>query len=825
MPVMGVKDGCIISRRGEVTLAWEISGPVLTSVDEPGYDDMHSSLAMAARMLPPWTMIHIQDVFRNEEYQPHPAEGFLARAYEEHFKGRKYLVHRQFIFLTMTSRASALKPASSSAVYGIRMSMKLPSQSEISLFVGKAAEFITAITSSGRLHARRLTQEELEGTADSPGLIHEYLMLGDRGPLLSDMQLSPSSVRVYDKEVWGFSISEGEEMPSNISTVSRMEGYCTPASEVFSSYGASLGVLLDCEHIFNLMILIPAQTFVLSELEGKRKRMRSMSNDNANRMDADEIFRYAEKVHKDSLMTVYMHADVHVWGKPEEYDDIRTKVSSALSLMGITATQNLDDLPVTWFSGIPGAACELGVKNLMKQELNASLCLRAPETYQSGLDGGLFTLSDRFRHIPLRLDFQKAARDAGLIDNYNAFVLGPSGSGKSFFMNHFLHCCYEAGEEIFVIDVGDSYEGTAELIRNESGGRDGLYYSWDMDHPVSFNPFIGFREWLDEGDRLRQDHSGVSFFLSFLQTVWEPRGGWRSEMVTVLMKIVRDFVMNRLALKKDDSFPIFNDFYDFITDEVQNDIMSGSYECGSVVVDSRRFDIEGFMLALAPYKGDGVYSFLLNDPDPKDLFSNRFTVFEVERLSNMDKIFYSVCILCIMNAFDLKMRHSRNFKIMVIEEAWKAIDNESMAPYLKNLWKVARKYSTSAVVVTQQISDIVSSEIIKDSILKNSDVKILLDQSSEINSFGELSELLGFGGMEKSLVLSMNRNKDSRYHYREVFVKTLAGAEVYATEVSPEQVIAFNSDKVEKKILHDRAQKCGSLSRAIQEIAESKRKK
>lgn len=818
MPLHTVRNGIIFSRRGEITLGWELDMPAAYSLAAEEYDDIIQTFSASMRILPHWTMLHRQDMYLYERYMGNLDGRFLHDSYEQHFHGRKYLTHRQYLWLTMSDKSSALKPNASSSAFGIRLSAKLPSRDQVMLFVSKCEEFVGALTASGRIRARRLSQDDILGTSSKAGIIQRYLMLGDTGPIMSDILISGESVRVRDRHLQAFVISEAEDLPGQMSSKVRSEPLCGPSSEMFLSFGAPVGVSLDCEHVVNQYILVPPQNHVLTELEKKRKRMVSMGSNAENRVNAEDIGDFIEAVHRDSLMMVYAHMNVLAWSSEDRLMDIRGKVSSALTMMGVNAVQDLYDTPVLYLSGVPGAACELGDDNLMIMELGSSLCLGTYETYERNLPGGIFKICDRMRNVPLVIDVQKTARDRGFIDNYNMFVLGPSGTGKSYFTNFYLRSCYDAGEHIFIIDVGDSYEGLCGIINEESGGTDGLYHSWDMDHPFSFNPFIGFEQWLDENDVIRQDCNGVSFFMSFLQTLWSPDAGWTSDRLPVLRQMVCDFVVYWRT--KMDGRPIFDDFCIFLRDVIAPEVTAGTYECGGIGVNTKRFDIVSMMLALQPYSAKGSFGFLLNDRDPKDLFSSRFTVFEVDKLSQVeDQKFYSLCILCIMNAFDEKMRSLPTFKVMVIEEAWKAIANETMAPYLKGLWKTSRKFQTSAMVVTQQISDIASSEVIKDAIIKNSDVKVLLDQSSNQNSFDELSSLLGLSEKERNIILSMNRANNPDYRYREVFIKMNSRCGVYATETSLQEGLAFESDKVRKAPVYRLAKEYGSLIDAVDTVA------
>ena len=98
----------------------------------------------------------------------------------------------------------------------------------------------------------------------------------------------------------------------------------------------------------------------------------------------------------------------------------------------------------------------------------------------------------------------------------------------------------------------------------------------------------------------------------------------------------------------------------------------------------------------------------------------------------------------------------------------KAIAREGMADYIKFLYKTVRKYFGEAVVVTQELDDIVSSPIIKDTIVNNADCKILLDQRKYINKFDSVQSLLGLTDKEKGQILSINQANDPARKYKEV---------------------------------------------------------
>lgn len=814
-PLMSICDGFIISKRGDITLGWEVTLPGLFSLTEKEHDDHISSFASAVGLLDPWMMVHRQDIFLHQEYERSDAEGFLSESFERHFDGRTHLIHRQFLFLTITSKESACKGISSSGLFGIKTPSGEALKSSASRLQSKAEEFASVLCGKGYVHLERLSDHTLLG------IIGTHMRLGGRQTaMLSDFEMFPDRVSNADRSMWAFSISNSSSLPSLLEPSRKVDSLSGPAAQLHSSFGSAIGPLMDCEHTINSYILTLPQGETLAEMDARRRRMVSMSRNAENKNNAEQLEAYIDQVHKEKLITVKTHTNILVWDSHDNLQQVKGRVSAALAGIGISCVQDIYDTPVLWYASFPGAACEIGSENLMLMELGSALCLGINESYEKGLSGGLLKLCDRTRNIPLEVDIQKKAHEAGLIDNYNAFILGGSGTGKSFFTNFFVRSCYDAGETVFIIDVGDSYEGLCSVIREESVGKDGIYHTWDMNNPMSFDAFLGFEQWTDLSGTLRQDSDGLNFLLSFLQTLWSPLGGWSADTSNILKQMIRDF---RIAWNKAQR-PVFDDLRNFLIEIIMPKMESDEgYLCGEIRVDSSRFDISGFVLAMGDYASGGAFGFLLNDRNPKDLFSSRFTVFEVEKLASVnDSKFYSLCILCIMNSFNAKMRSQEGMKVMVIEEAWKAIANETMAPFLTGLWKTARKYSTSAVVVTQQITDIMSSSVINDTILQNSSVRILLDQSNNLNNFDQIKTLLGLSDHQKAMVLSMNRSNNPRYRYREVFI-ALGDRRcgVYATEVSPQEAVAYESSKEKKKPFLELQQKIGTIA-AIRELTQEK---
>ncbi len=238
-------------------------------------------------------------------------------------------------------------------------------------------------------------------------------------------------------------------------------------------------------------------------------------------------------------------------------------------------------------------------------------------------------------------------------------------------------------------------------------------------------------------------------------------------------------------------------------------------------VKEKDFDVENFLYVLRPYYKGGEFDYLLNATENLDLLKERFIVFELDNIKD-HPILFPVVTIIIMEVFISKMRKLKGVrKMILIEEAWKAIAKEGMAEYIKYLFKTVRKFYGEAVVVTQEVEDIISSPIVKQAIINNSDCKILLDQSKYQNKFDQIQELLGLTEKEKALVLSINKSNDPARKYKEVFI-SLGGilSKVYATEVSLEEYLAYTTEESEKVKVHEYARKWGGdMRKGIAELA------
>lgn len=360
---------------------------------------------------------------------------------------------------------------------------------------------------------------------------------------------------------------------------------------------------------------------------------------------------------------------------------------------------------------------------------------------------------------------------------------------------------YEQGTHVVLVDVGHSYKGLCDMVG-------GYYFTYSETDPIRFNPFF-----IGKGDSL--DIEKKESIKTLLLALWkkDDESFMRSEYVALSNALQGYFDL----LEKDKSiFPCFNTFYEYLQTDFLEVLKKDK-------VKEKDFDVDNFLFVLRPFYKGGEYDFLLNATQNLDLLQQRFIVFELDNIK--DSILFPVVTLIIMEIFISKMRKLKGIrKMILIEEAWKAIAREGMAEYIKYLFKTVRKFFGEAIVVTQEVEDIISSPIVKQAIINNSDCKILLDQSKYQNKFDQIQELLGLSDKEKSLVLSVNKANDPKRKYKEVFI-SLGGvySKVYRTEVSMEEYLAYTTEETEKVKVMQYAKRYGSIQKGIAVLASELR--
>ena len=818
LPLLAVEHGCIISKDADITVAFEVGLPELFTVTSQEYESMHAAWCKAIKVLPHFSVVHKQDWFMAENYKPELQKddlSFLDRSFERHFNERPYLAHKCYLFLTKTTKERMRQQSNFSTLCRGRITPKELNHEMVVKFMESVEQFERIINDTGYIKLRRLSDDEIIGTETTSGIIERYMSLsmGDVN-CLDDIDLSAKEMRIGDKMLCLHTLSDTDDLPGKVRTDNRYERLSTDRSDCRLSFAFPVGLLLPCNHIYNQYVLIDDHDENLARFEKTARNMNSLSKySRSNAINKEWIDRYLNEAHSYSLTSVRCHCNIMAWSDDaEELRRIKNDVGGQLATMGCMPRHNTIDCPTLFWAAMPGNEADFPAEESFYTFIEPAVCFFTAETnYRSSLSPFGIKMVDRLTGKPVHLDISDEPMKRGITTNRNKFILGPSGSGKSFFTNHLVRQYYEQGTHVLLIDTGNSYEGLCNLIHNRTHGEDGIYYTYTEEKPISFNPFF-----TDDGVFDVEKKDSIK---TLLLTLWKSEDDRISKTESGELGSALSMFLDKMKTDRN-IVPCFNSFYEFMRDDYRAEMANRL-----IPIYKQDFDIDNFLTTLRQYYHGGRFDFLLNSKENIDLLNKRFVVFEIDAVKDNKELFPIVTII-IMEAFINKMRRLKGVrKMLICEEAWKALSTANMAEYMRYMFKTVRKYFGEAVVVTQEVDDIISSPIVKETIINNSDCKILLDQRKYMNRFDQIQELLGLTDKEKAQILSINMANNPNRLYKEVWIG-LGGTQsaVYATEVSPEEYLCYTTEETEKiHVLNRAAQLGGDIEMAIRQLASERR--
>ena len=819
-PLLRVENNCIISKFADITAAYRVLLPELFTLTGEEYEALHGAWLKALKVLPDYTVVHKQDFFIEERYMA-PEEGsersFLARSYERHFNERPYLRHTCYLFVTKTTPERMRQTSASSVLCrGFIVPREMRDTDAVTRFLEAAEQMERILNDSGLVRVERLSEAEIVGTADDAGLLARYFALSDeRSPVVNeDIRLDPGVMRIGDKYLSMHTLSDLDMLPQSVATDFRYERLSTDRSDCRLSFAAPVGLLLSCNHVYNQVIFLDDHDETLKRLEASARNMNSLAAySRANAINREWVEMYLNEAHSQGLRSVRCHCNVMAWAESEsELKRIRNDVGSQLALMGCTPRHNTVDVPVLFWAAIPGNEADFPAEESFYTFLDQALCLFNEETnYRSSLSPFGIKMSDRLSGVPIHLDISDLPMKRGVITNRNKFILGPSGSGKSYLTNHLVRQYWEQGSHILLVDTGNSYQGLCSLIHAKTKGRDGVYFTYTEEAPIAFNPF-----YVEDGVYDVEKRESLK---TLLLTLWKRESEEPTRSEEVALSNAVNLYLSKLRADRS-IVPSFDTFYEFVETDYRRLLEQKR-------VREKDFDLENFLNVLEPYYKGGEYDYLLNSDKQLDLLDKRFIVFELDNISS-NRTLLPVVTLIIMETFISKMRRLKGVrKMILIEECWKALTSANMSAYIRYLFKTVRKYFGEAVVVTQEVDDIISSPIVKESIINNADCKILLDQRKYLSKFDGIQRLLGLTDKERAQILSINLSNDPKRLYKEVWIG-LGGVQsaVYATETSAAEYLCYTTEESEKMQVMELAGKLGGdIEAAIRQLARERETK
>ena len=872
--------GIIYTKKGDYSAVLEMENPIKKySADTDSYYDFTTLMASVIQVLGEGYALHKQDVFVRKNFdmsrvaakkKKGSKKAFLSEAYFRFFNGREYTEATTYLVITQKGKKGGIHTYDNS----------------------KWRDFLVKIQKvfdrlkSGEVNCRFLTAAECKEYADR----FFAFDFKNKNISMTDFKVDSEKIGMGNKQIKVYSLLDVDSigLPGNIRPYTDV----SVNNAVISQY-----LLADIDHVpgvdsivYNQVIFLPNQKREMMKLDKKKNRHASIPNPN-NQIAVEDINAVQNELARNGKILVYAHYNLIVQTSSDyDFQKVTNSLENIFARYNIHISKRAYNQLELFVASFPGNCFRLNQDYDQFLTLSeAALCLMYKERQAVGDDSALKCYYTDRQGLPLAVDTSGKEGKKRYTNNSNFFVLGPSGSGKSFFMNTVMRQYREQDTDIVIIDTGDSYEGLCSYF-------DGTYISYSKEKPISMNPFkvtdAEYNENFGEKKNflkslIFQLFKGAEFptkledavinqtIVEYYEEYFHPFEGFneeeRKEMKTKLLledkkngeydkfeeeleerygdeyeieeleykklsdrdkriseklkaviedkaategekevaqralqRLTPEVIENKYLMRIEHQIDkierqkkklkvtelSFNSYYEFAVERIPQIMKQQNIQ----------FNIHDFATILqAFYKGGENESILNNDIDGS-LFDEKFIVFEIDKVKD-DPVLFPILTLIIMDVFTQKMRIKKGRKCLVIEEAWKAIATPVMADYIKYLYKTARKHWAMVGVVTQEIQDITSSPIVKEAIINNSDVFMLLDQSKFKDKFDDIKATLSLTDIDCKKIFTINRldNHEGRSRFQEVFIKRGQDGEVYGVEEPPECYINYTTEKVEKE--------------------------
>lgn len=805
--------GVLYTKTGEYSAVLKIENPVQKySADIDSYYDFTHLFSALAQTLGEGYALHKQDIFVRKQFakEPEHNQEFLSASYFRYFNGRPYTDSLCYLTITQEAKKSRLFSYDSK----------------------KWRDFLVKIYKVRDLLRDSGVQVKFLNKAEASEYVDRYFAMNfkDRTVSMTNVKADDETVSMGDKRCKVYSLVDVDcaALPSLIRPYTNIEVNNT---EMPVDLVSVVDNIPNAETVvYNQIIFLPSQKRELALLDKKKNRHASIPNP-SNQMAVEDIKQVQDVIARESKLLVYTHFNMVV-GVPADTDlqKCTNHLENAFGRMGIHISKRAYNQLELFVSSFPGNCYSLNEEYDRFLTLSdAAVCLMYKERVQHSEETPIKIYYTDRQGVPVAIDITGKEGKNKLTDNSNFFCLGPSGSGKSFHMNSVVRQLHEQGTDVVMVDTGNSYEGLCEYF----GGK---YISYTEERPITMNPFRINREEMNvektgflknlvlliwkgtQGtvtkteDRLIE-HVITEYYDAYFngfegftpqqredlrkslviddRNSSEKRHESERERAVRIEGIIDEIEGRRKELKVEELS--FNSFYEYSVQRIP-DICEENRITG-IDLSTYRYMMKDFYLG-------GNHEKTLNENMDSSLFDETFVVFEIDSIKD-DPLLFPLVTLIIMDVFLQKMRIKKNRKVLVIEEAWKAIASPLMAEYIKFMYKTARKFWASVGVVTQEIQDIIGSEIVKEAIINNSDVVMLLDQSKFKERFDTIKTILGLTDVDCKKIFTINRleNKEGRSFFREVFIRRGTTSGVYGVEEPRECYMTYTTERAEKEAL------------------------
>ena len=753
--------GILYTKTGEYSAVIKMENPVQKySANIDAYYEYTNLFSSIVLTLGEGYAIHKQDVFCKKKFTDETGNNheYLSDSYFKYFTGREYTDTFTYLVITQECKKSKL------------LSYDSRKWKDFLVKVRKVQDQLK----DANIKANFLNKKEASLYVDR----YFAMNFSDKTVSMTGFMVDDETISMGERRCKMYSLVDVDSinLPSLIRPFANIEVNNTTMPVDLVSAIDSIPEATTV--IYNQIIFIPGQKKELGILDKKKNRHASIPNP-TNQMAVEDIKRVQEVIARESKQLVYTHYNLAVvTDSKTDIQKCTNYIENAFSRLGIHISKRAYNQLELFVNSFPGNCYNMNPDYDRFLTLSdAAACFMYKERIQHSEDSPLKIYYTDRQGVPVAIDISGKEGKEKITDNSNFFCLGPSGSGKSFHMNSVVRQMWEQNTDVVMVDTGNSYEGLCEYV----GGK---YISYTEEHPITMNPFRIKRE--------EYNVEKIGFLKNLIMLIWKGSDGTITKTEDKLIEqTITEYYENYFNGKiKSLSF---NTFYEFSVETIPRICRDNNLT--GIDIASFDFLMKGF------YKG-GNYELTLNEDLDTTLFDETFIVFEIDSIKD-NPLLFPIVTLIIMDLFIQKMRIKKNRKVLVIEEAWKAIASPMMAEYIKYLYKTARKFWASVGVVTQEIQDIIGSPIVKEAIINNSDVVMLLDQSKFKERFDDIQSILGLTEVDCKKIFTINRldNKEGRSYFREVFIRRGQVGAVYGVEEPHECYMTYTTERAEKEAL------------------------
>ena len=763
--------GVLYTKTGEYSAILKLENPVQKySANIDNYYEFTNLLTALAQTLGEGYAIHKQDVFIRKQFHDETNDNheFLSESYFRYFTGRTYTDVQTYLIITQENKKSRI----------------------FSFDSKKWRDFLVKIRKvKDQLKDSGVDSAYLDG-ATARVYVDRYFSMNftDKIVSMTNFKVDDECISMGNKRCKVYSLVDVDciNLPGVIRPYTNIEVNNTSMPVDLVSIVDNIPLAETV--IYNQMIFMPNQKRELSLLDKKKNRHASMPNP-SNLIAVEDIKKVQDVIARENKQLVYAHFNIVV-SLPidEDIQKCTNHLENAFGRMGIHISKRAYNQLELFVNSFPGNCyCMNPDYDRFLTLSDAATCLMYKEHIQHSEDTPLKVYYTDRQGVPVAIDISGKEGKNKITDNSNFFILGPSGSGKSFFTNSMVRQLWEQNTDVVLVDTGNSYEGLCDYVN-------GKYISYTEEHPITMNPFAINREELNI--------EKIGFLKNLVMLIWKGTNGKITKTEDHLIEdVITEYYDAHFRLGKVKELS-FNTFYEYSTKRIPEIVRDNNLD---------GIDLATYNYLLKDFYKGGNHELTLNENLDTALFDETFIVFEIDSIKD-DPLLFPLVTLIIMDVFIQKMRIKKNRKVLVIEEAWKAIASPMMAEYIKYLYKTARKFWASVGVVTQEIQDIVGSPIVKEAIINNSDVIMLLDQSKFKERFDEIKAILGLTEVDCRKIFTINRleNKEGRSFFREVFIRRGQNAAVFGVEEPHECYMTYTTERAEKEALklYKRELKC-----------------